>query len=136
MDLQHETSRWKGMQISSGKGQVTGSPSRIIRSVCYNKPSPETSLALPLSLSSINLSSPTLPPFTLVPVLHSSLYLHTWPVSQKHKTLYFHCPFPSGLQSPAVNHICCLQTHTRCHIRTRVETTTAVDKENKTSILI
>lgn len=33
--------------------------------------------------------------------------------------LLFHCPFPSGLQSPPANHICCLQAeNTRAHSAT------------------
>lgn len=48
--------------------------------------------------------------------------------------LFFHCPLPSGLQSPPANHICCLQAETHEHTvphQDMVETSTTENEWEK-----
>lgn len=67
MDLHHETSRWKGIQISAGRVRPLNTRvnrRKIIRCAWYQTDSPEVSLAHPLF--AINLSLCCLSPFFLL----------------------------------------------------------------------
>lgn len=130
MDLHHETSRWKGMQISFGRVRLlkTGVNRRkIIRCSCY---SPEMLLVRPLSAINLSLSSSVSPrpPGCTV----TCIFIHG--LSKKNMgccsfIAFFHQGFNHHLP---ITHICCLQTDTQKHtVLYIVETSTFIDEKNK-----
>lgn len=134
MDLRHETSRCKGIHISSGRVRLvkTGiNRGEIIRCAHEQKDSLEVLLArFP---SAIHLSPPfsSFPP-VLLSGLRSRLHLHPWPLWEKYQMPHYHCSHSSVLQWPPANHICCLQADKQQHAAAhqgRVETTIHVDEK-------
>lgn len=113
MDLHHETSRWKGMQISSGRVRLLKKRSQQkgdYQVCCYQTDSPEMLLVCPRSAINLSLliSSPLCAPGS-----HSSLYPHSRYLIEKYSMLLSFSTRASI--TTCQSRICCLRADSHKH---------------------